>query len=537
MRFKIIAAASLSLLPATLSAASGDSITPDAVKAHVAFLADDLFEGRDTGAKGHEIAARYVATQFAGMGLSPAVKDDWYQRVPMVEIKPNADATFSLDGKTFEHRKDVVVSGGGPKGGERVEGRVVFGGFCIDRPEYGLTDLKRVNVKGRIVACLSGFPKGLPSDVGAHLNAEKAKILSQRGAIGLISLRTLEREKQMPWARVTENPDGRSVRWANADGSLFDSAPNIKAGATLDRAAADALFAGTKRSFADILAEAEKTGGKPKAFDTGKSAIVGRTSALTPFTSPNVIAKLPGSDPALSNEYVLMMGHLDHIGIKPGVTSGDAINNGAMDNASGIATMLEAARAMAANPDRPKRPVLFAAVTGEEKGLLGADYLSRFPVVPDGGRVVAVVNLDMPILTYNFTDVVAFGAEHSTLGPIVAAATAKDGVALSPDPMPEEGLFTRSDHYRFVQRGIPSVFLVTGHAGPGAKAFTDFLKTHYHRVSDDLAQPFNWNAAAKFARINMLIATEIANAPEAPKWYSDSFFGKVFAPSAAKAAR
>lgn len=520
-----------------LAASPSSSITPDAVKAHVSFLADDLLEGRDTGSRGHEIAARYVATEFAGMGLKPAVKDDWYQRVPMVEVKPNADAQFVLGGKAYEHRKDVIVSGGGPQGGARIEGKVVFGGFCIDRPEYGLTDLKNLNVKGKIVACLSGFPKGVPSDVGAHLNAEKTKLLSQRGAIGLISLRTIERDKQTPWSRVLEFADNRSVRWTNADGGLFDAAPNILASATLDRAPADALFAGSKRSFAEILAEADKTGGKPKAFDTGKTAVIGRTSTLTPFTSPNVIGMLPGSDPALANEYVLMMGHLDHIGIKSGVTSGDAINNGAMDNASGIATMLEAARAMAASPDRPKRPVLFAAVTGEENGLLGADYLARFPVVPEGARVVAVVNLDMPILSYDFTDVVAFGAEHSTLGPIVAAATAKDGVTLSPDPMPEEGLFTRSDHYRFVQRGIPSVFLVTGHAGPGAKAFTDFLKTHYHRVSDDLAQPFNWAAASKFARINMLIATEIANAPEAPKWYSDSFFGKVFAPSAAKAAR
>ncbi len=529
----------IALLPAAVFAqtTSAPTITPDAVKAHVTFLADDLLEGRDTGANGHEIAARYVATQFAGMGLTPANKGDWYQRVPMVEVKPNADAQFSVDGTTFSHLKDVVVSGAGPKGGERIEAKIIFGGFCLDRAEYGLNDLKTLNVKGKIVACLHGFPKGLPSDVGAHLNAEKAKVLSQRGAIGVLSLRTLEREKQTPWTRVLEFADNRSVRWTNADGTLFDTSPNLRASATLDRSAADALFAGTKRSFADILAEADKKGGKPKAFDTGTTAVLGRTSALSPFNSPNVIGMLPGSDPAFANEYVVMMGHLDHIGIKPGVTSGDAINNGAMDNATGIATMLEAARAMAANPVRPKRPVLFAAVTGEEKGLLGADYLSRFPVVPAGGRVVAVVNLDMPILTYDFTDVVAFGAEHSTLGPIVAVATAKDGVALSPDPMPEEGLFTRSDHYRFVQRGIPSIFLVTGHAGPGAKAFTDFLKTHYHRVSDDLALPLNWNAAAKFSRINMLIATEIANAPEAPKWYVDSFFGKVFAPEAAKAPR
>lgn len=537
MRFQASVFLALSIVPTTLSAAPADTITPEGVKAHVAFLADDLLEGRDTGARGHEIAARYVATQFSGMGLKPAANGDWYQRVPMVEVKPNADAHFSVGGQAFTHLKDVVVSGSGQKGGERIEGRVVFGGFCLDRAEYGLNDLARLNVKGKIVACLSGFPKGLPSDVGAHLNAEKSKVLSQRGAIGLISLRTLEREKQTPWTRVLEYADNRSVRWANADGTLFDNAPNLRGSATLDRAAADALFAGSKQSFASILAEADKKGGKPKAFDMGKSAVINRTSALNPFSSPNVIGMLPGSDPALANEYVLVMGHLDHIGIKSGVTSGDAINNGAMDNASGIATMLEAARAMATNPNRPKRPVLFAAVTGEEKGLLGADYLSRFPVVPQGARVVAVVNLDMPILTYDFTDVIAFGAEHSTLGPIVAAATAKDGVALSPDPVPEEGLFTRSDHYRFVQRGIPSVFLVTGYAGPGAKASADFLKSDYHRVSDDLALPFNWPAAAKFARINMLIATEIANAPEAPKWYSDSFFGKVFAPSAPKAAR
>ena len=197
---------------------------------------------------------------------------------------------------------------------------------------------------------------------------------------------------------------------------------------------------------------------------------------------------------------------------------------------------MEAAKAMASAPSRPRRPVIFAAVTGEEKGLLGADYLSRFPIVGTG-KVVGVVNLDMPILTYDFTDVIAFGAEHSTLGPIVAQATARDGVALAPDPVPEEGLFTRSDHYRFVQRGIPSVFLVTGYSGPGAEASAAFLKTHYHRVSDDLNLPFNWAAGAKFARINMLIATEIANAPDSPKWYDDSFFGKMFAPQADKAKR
>ena len=522
----------LPLLPMSAMAQTAPAnITPEAVKAHVAFLADDLLEGRDTGSRGHQIAARYVATQFEAMGLTPAANGSWFQTVPLVEIQPNADAQLKIGEVSLTHKKEAVISGNG-----RAEGKIVFGGFCIHKPDQGLRDLAGLDIKGKIVACLSGYPKGTPSDIGAHLNAEKLKTLSERGAIGSISIRTLEREKQTPWTRVLDYADDRSVRWTHADGTPYDAAPNIKASATLDRAAAAQLFAGTGKTLDAILAEADRKGGKPRGFALGKSAVIARTATLSPFTSPNVVGLLPGSDPAVAHEYVLVMGHLDHIGVRPSAAGADKINNGAMDNAAGIATLLEAAKAMASAANRPRRPVIFAAVTGEEKGLLGADYLSRFPIV-GAGKVVGVVNLDMPIRTYDFTDVIAFGAEHSTLGPIVAQATARDGVALAPDPVPEEGLFTRSDHYRFVQRGIPSVFLVTGYSGPGAEASAAFLKTHYHRVSDDLNLPFNWAAGAKFARINMLIATEIANAPDSPKWYDDSFFGKMFAPQADKAKR
>jgi Zn-dependent M28 family amino/carboxypeptidase len=160
--------------------------------------------------------------------------------------------------------------------------------------------------------------------------------------------------------------------------------------------------------------------------------------------------------------------------------------------------------------------------------------LAQHPIL-SVGKIVSVVNLDMPILTYDFQDVIAFGAEHSTMGPIVARAGQRMGIALSPDPTPAEGLFTRSDHYSFVKQGVPSVFLVTGYKNGGGAASADFLKNHYHRVSDQTSLPFDWNAAAKFARINMMIAAEIANADDAPKWYSDSFFGKTFAPTAPKA--
>ncbi len=197
--------------------------------------------------------------------------------------------------------------------------------------------------------------------------------------------------------------------------------------------------------------------------------------------------------------------------------------------------MLEAARALAASPNRPKRSILFAAVTAEEDGLLGAQYLARNPL--PGRKIVGVVNLDMPILTYDFEDVIAFGAEHSTLGPIVERAAARDRVTLTPDPYPAEGLFTRSDHYEFVKVGIPSVALATGVKGPGKDANAAFLANHYHRVSDQLDLPIRWDAAAKFARINYLIAREIADSPQAPRWYSDSFFGKVFAPGREKAKR
>ena len=255
---------------------------------------------------------------------------------------------------------------------------------------------------------------------------------------------------------------------------------------------------------------------------------------------------LPGTDPSLANEYVLLTAHLDHIGIREprpnDAPNADRINNGAMDNATGIATLIEVARAFSQPGNRPRRPIIIAAVTAEEKGLLGAQFLAHHPVVGNG-RVISEVNLDMPILTYDFQDVVAFGAEHSTMGPIVARAAARMGVRLSPDPLPEEGLFTRSDHYNFERMGVPSVFLMTGFANVGEREFRGFLASRYHNVGDDLSQNINWQAGAKFAQLNYLITREIADGTEVPRWYRGSFFGDAFggnqpraAPAAASAA-
>ena len=278
-------------------------------------------------------------------------------------------------------------------------------------------------------------------------------------------------------------------RWIGEDGKAYTPAPGLRFRATLDPPAAEALFAGSKVPLARVLAEAKRKGGRPGGFALKPKLAVSQQSSTRRFTSPNVLAILPGSDPKLAGEYVLLMAHLDHEGIKPagaGESKGDLIYNGAMDNAVGIATMLEVARALASSPDRPKRSILFAAVTAEEDGLLGAQYLARHEV--PGGKVAAVVNLDMPVLLYDFTDVIAFGAEHSTMGEAVARAGRGMGVALAEDPLPQEGLFTRSDHYRFVQEGVPSVFLMTGFANGGREKFTHFLSTHYHKV-ERRAQP------------------------------------------------
>ncbi|WP_448662224.1 M28 family metallopeptidase [Sphingomonas sp. CJ20] len=253
------------------------------------------------------------------------------------------------------------------------------------------------------------------------------------------------------------------------------------------------------------------------------------------FKAPNVLGILPGSDPVLRNEYVVLSAHLDHIGTdaRPGR---DKVFNGAMDNAAGVATMLEAARILATAPVAPKRSILFVALAGEELGLVGSSYLARNPVVGTG-KVVADVNLDMPILLYDFQDVVAFGAEHSTLGPIVAHAAGQMGVTLSPDPMPEEQLFVRSDHYSFVKAGVPSVFLVTGFKNGGEKAFRGFLRTHYHQVSDQIDLPFDWKAGAKFAELNARIAREIADGEQPPRWYEGNQYGDRYAKGAPRAPR
>jgi len=537
MRFNVFGFALLGLALASPARAqtAAPEFSPESFRSHVDFLADDRLEGRDSGSRGYDIAALYVASRFEALGLKPGGRDGWYQQVPFLESRLSGEpGSLAIGGRRFVHGQEIVLTPT-PDAAPVVAGaEAVFVGYGLEAPEIGIDDYKGLDVRGKVVVVLNGFPKGMKSDIGAHLNSDKRRVASRHGAIGLISIRTASEAKRRPWSRVRANSDEPSLGWVGEDGRPYTPAPGLRFRASVDTAAAEALFAGSKTPLARVLAEADRDGGRPKGFALKPRVEASQQSSQRRFASPNVLAMLPGSDPKLAGEYVLLMAHLDHEGMKA-QGEGDRIYNGAMDNAVGIATMLEVARAMAASPDRPRRSILFAAVTAEEDGLLGAQYLARHEV--PGGTVVAVVNLDMPILLYDFTDVVAFGAEHSTISEAVARAGRSMGIALSPDPLPQEGLFTRSDHYRFVQEGVPSVFLMTGFANGGEEKFRHFLSTHYHKVSDQLDLPIDWKVGAKFARINYEIAREIADAPKAPLWYSDSFFGKALAPGREKAAR
>ena len=539
MKFKLFAAAAAFALASGAHAqATGTApeFTAEAFRSHVAFLADDRLEGRDAGSPGYELGALYVATQFEGLGLKPGGDKGWYQQVPFLQYKmADGAGRVTIGGKSFANRAEILVAPSPVAGAQAVEAPVVFVGYGIDSPAAGIDDYKGLNVKGKIVAMFGGSPKGLPSDVGAHLNSDKRRMAAARGAVGIIMLRSAEEAERRPWARLVASAGEPALTWLGKDEQPYSAAPGLRGRATLDTAAAEALFAGAKRSFAQVRAELSTPNARPKGFALKQTAKIEQESTATRTTSPNVLGIIPGSDPALANEYVLLMAHLDGLGVH-GDAGEDRVHNGAMDNATGVATLLEVAKAMQLPGNRPKRSILLAAVTAEEDGLLGAQYLARNPVL-GGGKVVGVVNLDMPVLLYDFQDVIAFGAEHSTMGPIVARAAGKMGVKLSPDPLPQEGLFTRSDHYRFVQEGIPAVFLMTGFANGGEAKFTGFLSTNYHKPTDDLKLPFDWKAGAKFAQINYLIASEIANAAEAPRWYNDSFFGKTVAPNAPKATR
>lgn len=506
--------------------------SPAAIEAHVRFLADDLMEGREAGARGYDLAAGYVANRFRELGLKPAGDaGSYFQNVPLVWARNATEGSLTLLDARGRPTKlvfgeDYFPSASFTTPELKVEAPLVFVGFGIVAPERGRDDYAGLDVTGKIVVALAGAPKGFQGEERAHYGRSKQRFASERGAIGYITVGTPTSQRTAPFERGLRTWRNKAMTWADANGAPFVRGGRAASLGSISLKGAEKLFAGAPATVQQIMDAAERPAGDAPRFALPSRARAAYRSEIGTTKSANVAGLIEGSDPALADEVIVLTGHLDHVGIGEPV-NGDAIYNGAMDNAAGIATLLEVSRGFSEAPIKPKRPILILAVTAEEKGLVGADYFVRNPTLP-GGSLAANVNLDMPILSYDFQDVVAFGAERSSIGPAVRRAAESMGLQLTPDPTPDEGLFVRSDHYRFVEGGVPAVFLKTGGLNGGDAATADFRKTRYHLPNDDLNQVIDWNAGARFAEVNYRIARELADGPERPRWNEGDFFGDLF---------
>jgi len=452
-----------------------EAVRPQAISATVRFLSDDLLEGRGTGTRGHALAEQYVASQMQGLGLRPAGEAGYLQRVPLCEAK--ADGTLFIDNVELTQ---VLVAGDCGPPQRTVEGDLAFAG-------YGQAQEIK-DVRGKIAVVLAGAPAELPSTQRAlaSSNEEKLKRLKAAGAVAEIVLTTPEVEARRPWTLLQRN-------FLNGQAYVADDLPPMPL-----------LYVG--------LAESEKL-----RKHLGRRARLRLSQTTRRFESNNVAGLLPGSSP----ETIVYSAHLDHHGIcAPGEQ--DPICNGAIDNATGIAEMLEIARGFSALPNR-ERSVLFVAVTGEERGLLGSAWYSRHPTVPRE-QMIANLNLDQLLPAVPVRELVLRGAELSTLEDHVRAAAGELGLAIAPDPVPEQAFFARSDQLNFARIGVPSACLWQGFAGPaGEAAFKEFRAHRYHQPSDEWLPTYDWEAAAQMARAELLVGISLLSGPR-PQWKPDSPF-------------
>lgn len=526
----------------TQAASQSASAEAERIEADLRYLADDKLEGRDTGTPGYELAAEYVARRYTQMGLKPAGDDGtFFQRVPLLKaLRQQQGAAFSIDragAKVSLKFGDEFLPGlnyNAPA--HALTAAAVFVGQGVYAPDLGQNDFAGVDVRGKIAVLFPGAPARFDNDRRAFYSSstQKLRTLSERGAAGVVFVGTPQYEERAPWANSAAKWSMPGMRLRAQDGTGIDTFPQLQASASVSAAMAKAIFAGSGQQ-ADALFKAAADG-QLKPFDLpGTLTLAGRTR-IEPAESRNVVARLEGSDADLGREFIAYTAHLDHIGTGAAV-NGDRIYNGAMDNALGVSVMLEAAKQLTDAATKPKRSLLFIALTGEEKGLLGAEWFAAHPTVPKTG-LVANINMDMPVLLVPAKDVVPIGLEHSTLKTALDTAAKEIGVGLSADPFPEEVVFVRSDQYAFVRAGVPAVYLdggiepvTAGDASP-KEALDKFLRTCYHQPCDDASQPIQYEDAARLARLNARIGALIGDAAERPRWNKGDFFGDRFAQAA-----
>lgn len=507
------------------------------IEADLRFLADDLLEGREAGTRGFDLASLYVAERLRAIGLRPAGDDGGYfQRVPLLRASREPDGGSLIvqrDSGTvaLRFREQFLPQLDFDRAHSQISAPAVFVGQAVYAPELDHDDFAGLDLHGKIAVVLHGAPKRFDTDRRAFYSSfrEKFRALVERGAVGAVIVATDDEEKRQPWARGAQNWARPGMRLRGSDGRALDTFPQLAVIANVSAASAEAVLGGGAHTAAQVFRDARE--GRLRGFDLPGTLTLSARNRIEHAQSRNVVALLPGGDAALKREHVVFSAHLDHLGIGAPV-KGDAIYNGAFDNALGVAIMLETAQQLALAKLPPKRSLLFVAVTAEEKGLLGAEWYARYPSVPRDS-LVANVNMDMPVMRVPTRDVVPIGVEHSSLQAVLDQAAREVGVELTPDPSPEESIFIRSDQYAFIRTGIPAVYLTGGmiarDSGVDARQpFRDFLQDHYHQPDDDANQPIVYADAARLARLNARVGQLIADAPQRPRWNPGDFFGLRF---------
>ena len=524
-RWVFLLAFAFAMVPLSMVARAAGA--PDGQRwwSHVLALADDKLEGRNTGSEGHRKAAAYVAEEFERAGLKPAGTEGYLQPVRLTsrEIDESHSSLTLIRTSGSEPLvlgQDAIISSRVDPA-PTVEAELVFAGHGLTIPEAHHDDFAGLDVRGKLVVFLNGAPPSIPGPLAAHMQsaAERAALLKRLGAIGLVSIAN-PKNMDIPWERSSLARFMPSMSLADP---AMDETRGLKLAVTINPAHADKLLAGSGHTFREILDAADA--GKPLPH-FAISGTLKATAAVrrAEVVSQNVVAMLPGTDPKLKNEYVVFTAHLDHLGIgKP--IKGDSIYNGAMDNASGVATMLDVAAMLKETGTKLRRSVLFVAVTGEEKGLLGSRFFAHSPTVAPKS-IVADINTDMFLPLYPMRKLTIYGLDESDLGAVAAGAAESLGIKPQGDPEPKRNVFIRSDQYSFIRRGIPSLALKVGFdkGSPEEQIAKKWLTERYHAPSDDVAQPVDKQAAATFDRVVAKLLERVANRDDRPRWKDTSFF-------------
>jgi Zn-dependent M28 family amino/carboxypeptidase len=529
----------LAMLPlAAVSAAPTPVPTKDSSVwwSHIKVLASNAYEGRLTGSPGYLKAADYVAGQFKGAGLQPGgVNGSYLQPVSFeVETIDAAQSSVALVDRGHVQPLAVgpdVILGARDAQPATIQAPLVFIGYGLHLPEAGYDDFAGQDLKGKVVVVIGGGPSSLSAAMKSHASAYAfPRALAAAGAVGVIRLQN-PKAMDIPWPRLIALSSQPGMRLAepalqNYHRPLFT--------ASVNPAKAEALFARSGHSFAELLALADAHKALPR-FALNLSVKAAVASEIHSVTSPNVVGVLPGSDPRLKAQYVVVSAHLDHLGVGEPI-KGDKVYHGAMDNASGVASLIETAKAFRVRGIRPRRSLVFVAVCGEEKGLLGSLAFAEHPTVPKPA-IVADINMDEFLPLFPLKHLLVLGEGESTLGAAAHQVAVAHGYDTVPDPAPDRNIFVRSDQYSFIKTGVPSIALkFQGLPGsPEEQTEKDWNTFRYHSPQDDLTQPVDLAAADAFDAYLLSLVQQVADADARPMWAHASFFRRFDTTGAASA--